>query len=127
MIDNTVVIPRGLAPYLIGKYADPNDWKYEDAFNAPVLEKFLAEYELVLEGAPYMGDPQEGWYQGVTFTSVIRRKSDGELFGYNWWEPISKHGEPYFEGNGDDFGLGYEDYVFLPVKPFTITGYEVLK
>lgn len=75
-----------------------------------------------------LGDPDEDWYQGVSATAVIRRKSDGKLFGYPYWTSISKHGEPYIQDNGEHHG--FEDseaavYVWLPVEPFTITGYKV--
>lgn len=101
----------------------------------PHRAEFQALYEL--EDANYLGDPRERWYQGVTFTTVIRRLRDRRPFGYSYWEDISKYGDALVEPNGDDHGLepeydsqwnpigGYV-YVFLPVREFTITGYEVV-
>ena len=77
----------------------------------------------------FMSNPHESFYQGLDFMSVIRRKSDGNLFGFEYWEDISKHGEPYAEPNGEDFpeleeNDDYGWYVFKPVESFTITGYK---
>lgn len=126
-MSETVSLPGGLGRNIVGggKYADPNDWKYDEDYDEGTLAKFTEEFELVTEGAPFLGDPKEEWYQGVTFTALIRRKADGTLFGYNWWEPVAKHGEPYYEPNGDEFGLDYGTWVFQKVTPFIITGYEV--
>lgn len=75
---------------------------------------------------------KEDYYQGLTVMSVIRRKADGVLFGYEYWQDISKYGESYLESNG--YGKGYEYpnysdenpevYVFEPVETFPITGYR---
>ena len=95
----------------------------------------------------------EDYYQGVNVMAVIRRKSDGRLFGYQYWTPIAKHGDSHYETNGTEHGFpcqwddeavalafegeepalpdrdGPEDdpfdvWVWLPVEPFTITGYR---
>lgn len=78
----------------------------------------------------------DDFYQGLNMITVIRRKSDGKLFGYSWWNDISKHGSPYMESNGDEFGLeAYEDtegddgwctfYVFEPVhQNYDIVSYK---
>jgi hypothetical protein len=58
------------------------------------------EYEIV--GSFLENDD---FYQGLCMITVIRRKSDGKLFGYSWWNDISKHGEAYIECNGDEYGL----------------------
>lgn len=58
------------------------------------------EYEVVtqtLENADF--------YQGVNMITVIRRKSDGRLFGYSWFDDISKHGESYMVCNGYEYGI----------------------
>jgi hypothetical protein len=98
------------------------------------LEEFNALFEIV------PGDHQAGtdYYQGLDFMALIRRKSDGRLFGYPYWKPLAKHAdEPDVEPNGGDHGFepefnaDYTEYtfgphwVFLPVEPFTITGYRV--
>lgn len=100
------------------------------------IELFETDFEVV--SGHHMADPKESFYQGVEFMSLIRRKSDGRLFGYPRWEPVAKHAEaPDVEPNGDDHGLestwndDYTDYVtgpfwvWLPVEPFTITGYRI--
>lgn len=81
----------------------------------------------------------EDYYQGLNKVCVIRRKSDGRLFGFEYFDDISKHGETWIEANGHDV-LGdpddpewynddnYEEpYVFLPVEPFEIQAYRVIK
>lgn len=75
---------------------------------------------------------KEDYYQGLTVMSVIRRKADGLLFGYEYWQDISKNGESYLESNGYEKGYRYlnysehdpEVYVFEPVETFPITGYR---
>ena len=95
-----------------------------------IREDFNELFEVV---GKFLGESRESYYQGLSFTAVIKRKSDGKLFGHTYWEDISKYGEAYYEANGDKFGL--EDYdeddeyfngwiVFAPVKKFTVTGYE---
>jgi hypothetical protein len=64
---------------------------------------------------------------------VIRRKADGKLFGFPFWQGGGKYGEMDMEHNGDDHGFeskydfdGDEDefwYVFLPVKSQPIPAY----
>lgn len=99
------------------------------------------EYNLHFEaaGSKFMGDPDESFYDGVVFTTVIRRKADGKLFGYDYWRPVAPHGDYDIEPNGFDFvdvhhpGLRAADdydtefYVWFPVETFTITGYKVNK
>lgn len=107
-------------------------------------------YELVKDGGNNSHHlAAEDYYQGLTVMTVIRRKSDGRLFGYCWWDDISKHGESQYSSNGDEHGFEWDDdvrfageekdaeaddeedsdgastvYVWLPVEPFTITGYQ---
>lgn len=106
----------GLATSII--HGGVEDWKYDEDFDESVYEAFTAEFEFVTSRA--LGDPKEDWYQGVNFTAVIRRRSDDALFGYPYWEPVSKHGEPYYEPNGDN-----DEYMFYPVVAFNVPGYEV--
>lgn len=110
-------------------------WRYSEF--PETRDKFLEEFELV--GAELFGDPKEDFYQGILFITVFRRKSDGRLFGYPHWEPVAKHAEAYLEPNGGEHGFDWdipeghnwdddylpEVYVFLPVEPFTITGYQI--
>jgi hypothetical protein len=90
--------------------------------------------ELFEDVGQFPGDPGEDYYQGMSFTRVIRRKTDGRLFGFTYWEDISKHGESFVESNADEHGIkvqydadwepiGGEPFVFLPVTEFKITGY----
>lgn len=67
----------------------------------------------------------EDYYQGLNVMRVLERKSDGKLFGFEYWEDISKNGDSYLEPNGDEHDFEWDDgaFVFLPVKPFTITGF----
>lgn len=107
------------------------------------VEEFNSLFAILAEDN-VLGDPNEDFYQGVTFIKVIRRLSDDKLFGYTYWTPVSKNGETYLEANGTDHGYNFpdeltdapgfnwdEDYVsawvFLPVKPFTVTGYELVE
>lgn len=83
-----------------------------------------------------LGDPNEDFYQGMTFMSLIMRKSDGKLFGYKRWENVAKYNDYEVEPNGDEHGFEStfdEDndwaylrgpyWVWLPVMPFMVTGY----
>lgn len=97
---------------------------------------FEADFEIV--SGHHLADPGESFYQGVLFMALIRRRADGRLFGYPYWKPIAKHAEVEDEGpNGDEHGFeatfneDYTEYVtgpfyvWLPVEPFTITGYQI--
>jgi hypothetical protein len=120
-----VILPEGLAHAVIYG-GDADDWKWGESFDEERLAAFNEAYETL--GNQFLGDPKETWYQGVTFTAVIRRKADGKLFGYQYWEAVAKHGEPYVEANGYEFDdAGDSDFVFLPVAAFPITGYVIQK
>lgn len=75
------------------------------------------------------------FYQGLNKISVIRRKSDGKLFGYSWWHDISKYGDALIEPNGSEYGLVCDTdandwdnyvsyYVFEPVVESSIVIYK---
>lgn len=101
----------------------------------PNTDRDGREYEMVTQALE-----SEDFYQGLNMITVIRRKSDGRLFGYSWWDDISKHGESYIEENGDEYGIEQPKdtdsddfdwdndwvhfYVFVPVEPFNIIGYR---
>lgn len=102
------------------------DYGWNLAKDDPDRLAFEAEFEVV--GNRILADPDETWYQGVSFVAVIQRKRDGALFGYNYWEDISKHGEAFVEPNGYDYEEVDDDMaVWLPVEPFTVTGYQTKK
>ncbi len=122
-MSDQVVLPNGLGEAIIRGYVE--DWQYEEDFDQAALDEFNANFEAL--GNKFLGNPKEPWYQGVDFTAAIRRKSDGALFGFTYWEMVSKHGEPYFEANGDEFDVADDAYVFLPVEPFTVQGYSIKK
>lgn len=113
------------------------------------IEQGDSMYELLCEMEPntdYAGREYEmvgqflesdAFYQGLCKITVIRRISDGKLFGYSWWDDISKHGQSYMESNGDEFGLecdtdvddfDWDDFVsyfvFEPVESYFITAYR---
>lgn len=102
---------------------DPDNWDQEAA------DKFLEEFEFL--GERFLGDPKEDYYQGLNFTTAWKRKSDGKVFGFTYWEDISKYGEKYIvptEEENDDWGTDYVPvYVFKEVTPFTVQGYAVGK
>ena len=108
----------------------------------PGIEEFREQFEIV-KGTHLA---KEDYYQGLRVMALIRRRSDGRLFGYEYFDDISKHGDGTFnEPNGDKHGFDYDEsletepgedgetddmneiYVWLPVQPFTITGYRFLK
>jgi len=103
------------------------------------VQAFQELFEIVEPRRYWMANPNEDFYQGIEVMIVIRRKSDSRLFGFNYWTPVSKHGEAQVESNGDSNGFDWDipddydwnedyypnPYVFLPVEPFTITGYKI--
>ncbi|MGG7510931.1 hypothetical protein [Plantibacter sp. YIM 135249] len=119
---------------------DSLEWAYEES-EKERNASFLAEFEVVKGGRYWLANPDDDFYQGVDVIAVIKRRSDSRLFGFQYWTSISKHAEPYIESNGDENGLEFDPpagfdwdndyfphpYVFLPVEPFTITGYKITK
>lgn len=109
---------------------DPYSLMYE---LEPNIDSAGREYEMVTQCLE-----DDDFYQGLNMITVIKRKSDGKLFGYSWWRDNSKHGESDIESNGGQFGLEcdvsaedfdwYDDfvyyYVFQPVEPYSITAYR---
>lgn len=111
------------------------DYKYELMVEMiPNKDTAGREYEMVTQCLE-----NEDFYQGLNMITVIRRISDGKLFGYSWWDDISKHGESYIESNGDEYEELEQDtdvegfdwdrdwisyYVFQPVEEYSITAYR---
>lgn len=97
---------------------------------------FDAAYEYVKNGDDDWFHTDGDLYQGSTLMRVIRRKSDGKLFGFSYWQGGGKYGEAMIEANGEDHDLpgkyDWEDgvdedevwYVFRPVTATTIPAYE---
>lgn len=126
--DNKIVVYDELANTII----DNVSWGYD-----PELEElFLNEFEVIHGTHP--ATKSFGKYQAVM--SVIKRKSDGKLFGFEYdYGPFG--GENHIESNGEFYGYGFEPpadfdwendhfplaYVWLPIEPFTIIGYKVTK
>lgn len=102
-------------------------------YAGPIIDRAGREYDYVNR---YLEN--DDFYQGLCMITVIRRKADGKLFGYSWWDDISKHGESYIESNGDEYGLECDvstddfdwdnDYVsyfvFEPVEEYSIRAYK---
>lgn len=92
------------------------------------MDKFLTLFEVVKpEGyAVHLAPRKERYTNGdVNCMKIIKRKSDGAIFGYEYAE---SQGDAYYGSNGEKYGLNKNNryaYVWLPVKPFTITGYAL--
>lgn len=115
-------------------------YEYQDDYD---LLHEMSEVDTDINGEKYKIVTQtlanDDYYQGLNLTSVIQRLSDGKLFGYTYFEDISKHGETYIDSNGDDFGYEgdceveddyntfYSYYVFRPVEQWTLEGYRVVE
>lgn len=116
-------------------YEGRDEWPSELLYEMePDTDTAGRQYEMVTQCLE-----DDDFYQGLNMITVIRRKSDGKLFGYSWWDDISKHGEPHMESNGDEFGIesdidtdapdfDWDDYpsyyVFEPVEEYSITAYS---
>lgn len=109
-------------------------WGQIDYGDAPeeVRAAWATKFEDLGDGHHTDGDT----YQGTTFMAVIKRKSDGALFGFDYWEGGGKHGERNIESNGDELGFPTEYdwqegvdvdqvwYVFRPIVDHTIPAYK---
>jgi hypothetical protein len=119
----------------IGKDVAWDDIDYGDESTEQEREAFKAAFEIVKNGSDSWFHTDGDLYQGSTLMRVIRRKADGKLFGFSYWEGGGKYGEANIEHNGDDHGFeskyDWEDgvdedsvwYVFLPVKSQPIPAY----
>lgn len=101
----------------------------------PGIEDFNRLFEL--DKTDYLGDPDDTFYQVINFTRIIRRRSDGALFGYSF---TASPGNDGMEGDDDQdvealgIDVEYDDdyefiggrpYVFQPVERFERIGYTV--
>lgn len=102
------------------------NYKYNDEDEqSEELDKFLAEFEVVLPSRNSYLLAEEVNFSGDSFECmvVIKRKSDGQLYGYKYYESVSNGA--WDSPNGKEYGItDPEAYVWLPVAPFTITGYK---
>lgn len=102
--------------------------------DGPITDRAGRQYEFV---GKYLAD--DDFYQGLNMVSVIRRLADNKLFGYFWWDDISKYGDSFVEPNGEEFGLecdcSADDfdwdndyyvsyYVWVPVEEYPIKAYR---
>lgn len=111
------------------------DLEYGDA-SFEQIEAFNAAYELVKNGGRDEFHTDGDLYQGSTLMRVIRRKSDGKLFGFSYWQGGGKYGEANIEPNGDDHGFpgkyDFQDgvdedeawYVFRPIELAPLPAYK---
>jgi hypothetical protein len=112
-----------------------DSFDYGDAADEQKAE-FKAAYELVKNGSDSEWHTDGDLYQGSTLMRVIRRKADGKLFGFAFWQGGGKYGEAMIEHNGDDHGFpskyDWEDgvdkdelwYVFRPVELAPLPAYK---
>jgi hypothetical protein len=121
-----VILRGGVGSHAVYGWTEDDD---------PGYKSFVEQFEIV-EGPGGTWLAAEDYYQGLSCTAVIRRKADGRLFGYPYWDDISKHGTKQIDTNGEENGFPYEErcdlpdglnevYVWLPAEPFTITGYGI--
>lgn len=113
-------------------------------WSTPGVDQFDELFEVVEgPGGKWLADTD--YYRGLTVTAVIRRRTDGLLFGYQFCDGLSSGDNTHIECNGEEHGFGdYKDYrdewcltadgedddlnevyVWLPVEAFTIPGYRV--
>ncbi|QIG58016.1 hypothetical protein SEA_PAULODIABOLI_332 [Microbacterium phage PauloDiaboli] len=137
LIESVVGHPAlGGAEFLVlrGELGSTVLWNVGYPGESEAYDAFVSEY--VIDGTDYLGDPAEEHYQGTTFTRLIRRKSDGKVFGASyWWNP----GIDMIEGSAVEVDLDAlgvtvdwensepDPVVFLPVRKFVRLGYEPLE
>jgi hypothetical protein len=102
------------------------DYKYyDDGDHSEEMDKFLTEFEIILpsQNSYLLAEEVEFSGDSIECVHVIKRKSDGQLYGYKYYQSVSNGawGSP----NGKKHGVtDPEAHVWLPVTPFTITGYK---
>ncbi|WP_032380995.1 hypothetical protein [Rhodococcoides fascians] len=141
------VILRGTLGQTIAGYRDGDlhrelHWAADDDTEQAALdalEQLEAEFKVIGTGSvnkAHLAD--DDFYRGINCMSVIQRRTDGQYFGFAYWDPATKHDSVELEANGDEHGLEVEwdddrsqedwdalrTYVFTPVYPFVIHGYR---
>ena len=77
--------------------------------------KFALEY---VGAGTFLAREPSPYDYGTWYMSVIERKSDSKLYGYEYYVYGGKHGEAYPESNGFN-----GEWIWYPVKAFKIQGY----
>lgn len=75
-------------------------------------KQFLEQFDVLMD-RKYLANPKEDFYQGVQVMRVIRRKSDGEHFGYAYLDYAWNSGdreELTASGEEEGFDYDYEDF-----------------
>jgi hypothetical protein len=122
----------------------PESWYHE----VPYVDAapFLADFTILEPPHGCNGAFLENtdFYQGINAVRVIRRNTDDRLFGYRYWDTAGndswqsdpepngdKHSganlpEPDTDAHGFNWDTDWPpaSFVFLPVEPYTITGYR---
>lgn len=101
----------------------------------PGWDEFKAVFDI--DSEDYLCDPEDTFYQGIEFTRLVTRRTDGAVFGAMYW---SSPGNDFMESNTDqpveyealgrdewDWEKGPEPVIFLPVRKFERVGYELDK
>lgn len=94
----------------------------------PEMSEFLEEFEFV--GNTFLSDPKEEFFDQVYLMSVIKRKSDDKLFGFEYSISVPEDNSdesPYVYSSDEmEDAPEVEDdgYVFMPVEPFNFPGYK---
>lgn len=115
----------------LGRAVVTNDIRYDASLEKEVAG-FYDEFRVVNDGR-MLSNPNETFNEEIDLIRVVERLSDGNLFGFEYSEDISEHGEAYVNPNGEEHGFDFEwdddyfpqVYVFLPVKKFKMVCYEV--
>jgi hypothetical protein len=126
---------------MFGDLGDSVIWDSWWDIDESIKEIFLNTFDILKPAYMSYWLADNDFYQGLNVMSVIRRKSDGQLFGFQWWNDISDNGESYIEGNGDEHGYELDDsvadkltseewdalpsiYVWTPVEEWSLKGYR---
>ncbi len=69
----------------------------------------IDEFNELFEADPTDYVASTDYYQGLDFTRVIKRKSDGRLFGFQYWDSPGNDGmEAVYDSNAEDQGMKVE-------------------